>query len=89
MVNENDMGSYVFVSFCVCSFRWLQILFFFFCIIFCLSAYWGFCFQLFVDGLIVLLLDGDTALVAYNFLFCRGPHCFVVHDIFLLDRFVI
>jgi hypothetical protein len=76
---------FVYVVFVGCK----SFFFFFFCIIFCLSAYWGFCFQLFVDGLIVLLLDDDTALVAYNFLFCRGPHCFVVHDIFLLDRFVI
>ena len=82
MVNENDMGPYVFVSFCVCSFRCLQTLFF--CIFFCLSID-----GLFVDGLIVLLLDGGTGLVAYNFLFCRGLHCFVVHGIFLSDGFVV
>ena len=32
--------------------------FFFFCIFFCLSAYWGFWFQLFVDGFTVLLSNG-------------------------------
>ena len=58
MVNENDMGPFVLVSFCVYSFRWLQTFFFFFCIFFCLFAYWGFWFQLFVDVFIVLLLYG-------------------------------
>ena len=40
MVNENDMGPFVLVSFCVYSFR-LAANFFFFGIIFCLSTYWG------------------------------------------------
>ena len=41
-------------------FVWLQTFFFFLGIFFCLSADWGFWFQLFVDGFgfIVLLSDG-------------------------------